>query len=206
MDPPAATTSASVAHASHRIPALPGCRYTSASPVATSTPFRPELPCGRGGFAPRDATNAATRSGARDRDTTKRACDGSVVAVTRMGRIRPPASTSHAPSPTTPTNVRCHAGAAMTPTVGRPFSARPIITENSPFFATNSRVPSSGSTNHAASAAAKPAYDDGSLSSATTGMPGNAFASRAQSRAFDSWSARVTGSSPSLNATSKGAA
>ena len=46
------------------------------------------------------------------------------------------------------------------------------MTANSPFFATNSRVPSSGSTNQTASALAKPAYELGSLSSATIGQPG----------------------------------
>jgi hypothetical protein len=67
-------------------------------------------------------------------------------------------------------------------------------------------VPSSGSTNHAASAFAKPAYADGSLSSATMGTPGKARASLSQRSAFDSLSARVTGSSAILYSTSNGAA
>jgi hypothetical protein len=94
----------------------------------------------------------------------------------------------------------------MTPTVARPRSAKPIITANSPFFATNSRVPSSGSMNHAASAAPKFAYAAGSLSSATRGMPGNERPRRSQRSALASLSATVTGSSFAFHSTSNGAA
>ncbi len=130
----------------------------------------------------------------RERDTTIEAPSSVSRVETWIGVRVPSADTSQAPSPTTPMKARPHAGAVMTPSVARPRSASPIITANSPFFAQNSRVPSSGSTNHTASDFSNPAYERGSLSSATIGMPGNARLRRSTRSAFDSWSARVTGS------------
>jgi len=119
-----------------------------------------------------------------------------------MGVSVPSFATSKAPTPSAPTKLRSSAGHTMTPSVARPCSARPIITANSPFLAMNSRVPSSGSTNHTAGAPAQPANVPGSLSSATMGRPGNARSSAAHRMAFAFLSAIVTGSSLPLYSTS----
>ena len=144
----------------------------SASPHAMRAPLMPAPPHSVTRRAPRRATASLERSDWRERDTSTSASASAARLETRIGARVPSAITSKAPSPSPPIQVRPSAGATSTPSVARPPSDRPIITANSPFRATNSRVPSSGSTNHTRGSVAKPANVAGSLSSATMGTPG----------------------------------
>ena len=105
-------------------------------------------------------------------------------------------------NPATPLNCRPLTGSSTTPSTGSPSCTRAIFTVNSPLRATNSRVPSNGSTSQKVRATAGISPRD-AASSATTGQAGRNNCNAGVISASARSSASVTGESSALSWTSK---
>ena len=112
------------------------------------------------------------RRAVRARDDEGRRARVAHRAHRRAGGARRAASSAKAAAPTRPAMASPLTGITTTPSAARPATARPIITANSPLRSANSRVPSSGSTNHTRGEATRRATSAGARGHALLGEDG----------------------------------